>query len=92
MQNQERIEWPRQLIVAKAYVDQLERSQALPADQVANLRMAINKAETSKMKQSELTKLKNLAPTLEKTAATAKSEADSTRLKALAEILRQPAR
>jgi hypothetical protein len=92
VQNQERIEWPRQLIVAKAYVDQLERSQALPADQIANLRMAITKAETSKMKQSELTKLKNLAPSLEKTAATAKSEADSTRLKALAEILRQPAR
>jgi hypothetical protein len=92
VQNQERIEWPRQLIVAKAYVDQLERSQALPADQVANLRMAITKAETSNMKQSELTKLKNLAPTLEKTAATAKSEADSTRLKALAEILRQPTR
>jgi hypothetical protein len=26
VQNQEKIEWPRQLIVAKAYVDQLERS------------------------------------------------------------------
>jgi hypothetical protein len=92
VQNQERIEWPRQLIVAKAYVDQLERSQALTADQIANLRTAITRAETSKMKQSELAKLKGLAPSLETTAATAKSEADSTRLKALAEILRQPAR
>jgi hypothetical protein len=92
VQNQEKIEWPRQLIVAKAYVDQLERSQALPADQIAALRMSITKAETSKMKQSELAKLKNVAQSLETTAATAKSEADSTRLKALAEILRQPAR
>jgi len=92
VQNQEKIEWPRQLIVAKAYVDQLERSQALPADQIGNLRMAITRAETSKMKKSEVAKLKNLAPSLETTAATAKSEADSTRLKALAEILRQPAR
>jgi hypothetical protein len=54
--------------------------------------MSITKAETSKMKQSELAKLKNVAQSLETTAATAKSEADATRLKALAEILRQPAR
>jgi hypothetical protein len=92
VQNQEKIEWPRQLIVAKAYVDQLERSQALPADQIEALRVSITRAETSKMKQSELAKLKGLAPSLETSAATAKSEADSTRLKALAEILRQPAR
>jgi len=30
VQNQQKLEWPRNLIVAKAYVDQLERSQALP--------------------------------------------------------------
>ena len=30
VQNQQKIESPRNLIVAKAYVDQLERSQALP--------------------------------------------------------------
>ena len=30
VQNQQKIEWPRNLIMAKAYVDQLERSQALP--------------------------------------------------------------
>ena len=30
VQNQQKIDWPRNLIVAKAYVDQLERSQALP--------------------------------------------------------------
>ena len=41
VQNQQKIEWPRKLVVAKAYVDQLERSQALPADQIAALRQAI---------------------------------------------------
>jgi len=92
VQNQERIEWPRTLVVAKAYVDQLERSQALPAMQVADLRKAIQSAESSRMKQSELAKLKKLAPSLEKTATTAPSAADSTRLQALAEILKQPAR
>jgi len=92
VQNQEKIEWPRELVVAKAYVDQLERSQALPADRIATLRQAIGSAETSHMKQRELAKLKSLAPSLEKTAATTKSAADSTRLQALAEILKRPAR
>jgi hypothetical protein len=90
VQNQERIEWPRTLVVAKAYVDQLERSQALPADQVAALRKAIQNAESSGMKQKDLAKLKSLAPSLEKSAANTKSAADSTRLQALAEILKAP--
>jgi hypothetical protein len=92
VQNQEKIEWPRQLIVAKAYVDQLERSQALPADRIAALRQAIGSAETSHMKQKDLTKLQGLAESVEKTATTTKNAADSTRLQALAEILKQPAR
>jgi len=91
VQNQEKIEWPRQLVVAKAYVDQLERSQALPADRIAALRQAIQTAETSHMKPSELAKLKSLAPSLEKSAAMTKSTADSNRLQALAEILKRPA-
>ena len=91
VQNQEKIEWPRHLVVAKAYLDQLERSQALPADRIAALRQAIQSAESSHMKRSELAKLKSLAPSLEKSAATSKSAADSTRLQALSEILRRPA-
>ncbi|MGA9186830.1 MAG: hypothetical protein WBZ32_16160, partial [Candidatus Acidiferrales bacterium] len=35
VQNQQKIEWPAQLVVAKAYVDQLERSEALPAKRIA---------------------------------------------------------
>ena len=92
VQNQEKIEWPRQLVVAKAYVDQLERSQALPADRIPALRQAIQSAESSHMKRRELAKLKSLAPSLEKSAAMTKSAADSTRLQTLAEILKRPAR
>jgi hypothetical protein len=92
VQNQERIQWPRTMGVAKAYVDQLERSQALHADPIAALRQAIQNAESSHMGNSELAKLKSLASSLEKSAATTKSAADSTRLQALAEILKQPAR
>src|SRR6185295_873527 len=90
VQNQEKIEWPRQLIVAKAYVDQLERSQALPADRITALRQAIGSAETSNLKKKELAKLKSLAPSLEESAASTRSAPDSTRLHALAEILKRP--
>jgi hypothetical protein len=92
VQNQEKIEWPRQLVVAKAYVDQLERSQALPSDQIATLRQAIQRAESSHLNRKEIGKLKSLAPSLEKSAGLTKSAADSARLQALAGILRQPAR
>ena len=92
VQNQERIEWPRQLVVAKAYVDQLERSQALPADRIAGLRQAIQSAEASNLKKKDVAKLKSLAPSLEQAAAATTSVADATRLRGLAEILKQPAR
>jgi hypothetical protein len=91
VQDQQKIEWPRNLLVAKAYVDQLERSQALPADQVASLRQAIQSAEASHLNKKEAAKLKGLATPLEQSAAAAKSPADSNRMQALAEILKRPA-
>jgi len=90
VQDQQKIDWPAQLVVAKAYVDQLERSQALPADRIAALRAAINAAETSHMSKSDLAKLKHMAPSVQKSAATAKSPNDSKRLQALADILKNP--
>jgi len=90
VQNQQKIEWPAQLVVAKAYVDQLSRSQALPAQRIADLQKAIQKAESSHMSRGKLAKLKNMAPSLEQSAATAKIPADSARLHALAEILKHP--
>jgi hypothetical protein len=90
VQNQQKIEWPAQLVVAKAYVDQLSRSQAVPADRIAALEKAIQSAESSHMSPGKVAKLQRMAPSLEKSAATAKSPADSTRLHALAEILKHP--
>jgi hypothetical protein len=91
VQNQQRLEWPRRLVVAKAYVDQLERSQALPAEQIAALRQAIQSAERSRLNRGAVAKLKGLVPSLEKSGATINNAAGSTRLKELAEILRHPA-
>jgi hypothetical protein len=91
VQNQQKIEWPSQLIVAKAYLDQLSRSQALPANQIASLRKAIQKAESSHMNKNKVAKLQNMAPSLEKSASTAKTPTDAARLHALADILKHPA-
>lgn len=90
VQSQEKIEWSRQLIVAKAYVDQLERSQALTAERITALRQAIQKAESSKPNRSALKKLQSHAPFLEKNAGLTKSSADAVRMQSLAEILRRP--
>src|ERR1700686_4281600 len=90
VQDQKKIEWPTLLVVAKAYVDQLSRSQALPARQMSALRKAIQSAESSQMSENKLEKLQRMAEPLEKTASTTQSLADSTRLHALAEILKHP--
>jgi hypothetical protein len=90
VQNQQKIDWPSQLVVAKAYIDQLERSQTLPANQIADLRKAIQSAESSKMNKNQVKKLQKMAPSLERTAAAA-SPTDAKRLHALAEILKNPA-
>ncbi len=90
VQNQQKIEWPSQLIVAKAYLDQLSRSQALPANQIASLQKAIQNAEKSHMNKGKVAKLNKMAPSVEKNAATAKTPADAARLHALAGILQHP--
>jgi hypothetical protein len=90
VQNQQKIKWPAKLAVAKAYVDQLSRSEALPASRIAALRKAITSAESSHLSKSNMAKLKGMAPSLEKSATTAKTPADSERLHALADVLKHP--
>ncbi|MEQ1474210.1 MAG: hypothetical protein ABLQ96_10325, partial [Candidatus Acidiferrum sp.] len=87
VQNQQKIEWPAKLVVAKAYVDQLTRSQALSADQTTALQKAISAAESSHMNRRKVAKLKSMAPSFEKSAAAAKTPADAKRLHELADVL-----
>jgi hypothetical protein len=91
VQNQQKLEWPSKLIVAKAYLDQLSRSKALPADRIGALEAAIQSAEGSHMNKAALESLKHLASPLEKDAGSAKTPADAQRLRALARILEHPA-
>jgi hypothetical protein len=91
VQNQQKIEWPSQLIVAKAYLDQLARSQALPSDRIGALKKAINEAEKSHLEAKKLARLQSLATGLKESAGSAKTPADSARIGALADVLMHPA-
>lgn len=86
VQSQQRNVWPRKLVVARAYIDQLERSQALSAEKISELREAIQKAETD----GEMKKLKKHSSSVKKASGSAKNAADSARMLALAEILKKP--
>ena len=90
VQNQQKVEWPAQLVVANAYLDQLERSQALPPKQIATLKKAIKGAEKSHLSQDKVAKLKGMTDSLEQSSAASKSPADSSRMLALAAILKHP--
>ncbi len=91
VQNQQKIEWPAKLVVAKAYLDQLERSHALSEDRIASVGTAIRNAEASHLGSSAASKLKSLAAELKKDAGAAKTPADAKRLNDLAAILEKPA-
>jgi hypothetical protein len=85
VQNQPKIVWPQNFVVARAYLDQLARGTTIPADRIAAVTAAMAKAESDK---KQLAQLKSMAPSLEKTAATTKNSADADRLRALVAIIR----
>ncbi len=91
VQNQQRIVWPAKLVIAKAYLDQLERSQALPAEQITSMRSAIQATETSLLTKGRA-KLQSFARSLKESSRTSNSAVDAKRMQALAEILQRPAK
>jgi hypothetical protein len=90
VQNQQKITWPSQLIVARAYLDQLGRSQALSAGQIADLNKAIARAQKSHLAKKDLAKLRSMAMSVETSASGAKDANDTKRLHELARILENP--
>ena len=89
VQNQEKFAWPANFVVAKAFLDQLARSNALDSRQLAALNDAVAKAEASNSKPKDVAKLHTMAASLDKDATTAKTPADAYRLRALAGIMKQ---
>ncbi len=88
VQNQPKITWPANFVVARAYVDQLSRSSALPAKRIAALNDAIAKADASHSSK-DVAAVKSLGAGLDKDAATVKTPADASRMRALADIMKQ---
>ncbi|MDH3493797.1 MAG: hypothetical protein OEM82_09625, partial [Acidobacteriota bacterium] len=72
---------------ANAYIDQLERRNALNTEQIARLRHFVKKAEVNIGDGDR--ELNVLVTALEKQAGTAKSFSDPDRLHALAGILKR---
>ena len=91
VQNQPKITWPEQLTVARAYLDQLQRSKALPADQIAALDKAIQRTQKSHNSKKDLEKLHTMAASVEAAGSTATDAADAKRMHELAQILDHPA-
>jgi hypothetical protein len=91
VQNQPRIRWPAQLTVARAYLDQLQRSKALPDERIAALDKAILHTENSHLGKKDLARLHTMAASVETDASSATDPTDAKRLHALAQILEHPA-
>ena len=88
VQNQPKITWPSNFIVARAYLDQLARTNALAAARVASLRAAMDQANSSPSSK-DLAQFRAMAASLDKDANSAKSPADANRMRALAAILKK---
>jgi hypothetical protein len=84
-QNQPRITWPPSFIVAKAYVDQLERASVFDAAKAKAMRATFDQGD--KRQKAALTELDTMAADLERQAA-APGAKESARLKALAEAIK----
>jgi hypothetical protein len=90
VQNQPKIAWPKQLTVARAYLDQLQRSKALTPEKIGTLDKAISRAQESHNNRKELAKLHMMAASVEADASSATDAADARRIHALARILDHP--
>ncbi|MEZ5419308.1 MAG: hypothetical protein R2708_18490 [Vicinamibacterales bacterium] len=82
-QNQPKVSWPPSFIVAKAYLDQLERWQAIDAARAKTLRAAFDQGD--KRNKAALDQLEAAAGELDRDAAGSK---DAARYRALAEAIR----
>ena len=89
VQNQPKIVWPANFVVARAYIDQLNRSNALGAQEIASLNAAIAKVEGSPADRKAAAQLTAMSARLDKDASSAKTPADAERFRALAAIIKQ---
>jgi hypothetical protein len=90
VQNQPKVIWPANFVVARAYIDQLKRDSALDAKRIAALEEAIAKVDEHPDRK-KVARLRTMAVNIDKDAATAKTPADAKRMKALADVIEKSA-
>jgi len=83
-QGQPRLEWPPSFALARAYVDQMERSRSLPAARIARIRQELSAAEAASG-QPRSQALSGLAGTL---ATEQVDSRDVSKVERLAEVVR----
>ena len=91
-QQQPKVTWPATIVVARAYLDQLTRSNAVPAARAAALKAAFDKADALRTGKESgaaqvLDQLDAMAAELEKDA-TAATGRDASRMRALAQTIK----
>jgi hypothetical protein len=88
VQEQTPIKWPNSPVVAKAYVDQLVRSQTMTADRADSLRAALDKADkaTGSARAAAVGQVKQMAVQVLADAGKATGRA-AMRMKALADVM-----
>jgi len=84
VQDQQHLTWPASFVVARAYLDQLERSKGLAADRITAVRAALGTAESATVSKRRTT-LNALATQLDRDAAGA---ADGAKVRSLAGVVR----
>jgi hypothetical protein len=89
VQNQPKITWPSNFVVARAYIDQLTRGNSLAPRRIAALNAAIAKVEAAPSDRKGVGDLKAMGVALAKDASAAKTPADAERMRALAAIVKQ---
>jgi hypothetical protein len=90
VQNQQKMTWPSNLVVARAYVDQLARSKVFPEKRIKELNKEIDRAEKSHLDAKESAKLNGLGEKLKQDASGLHDTQDSKRAALLADVLMHP--
>jgi hypothetical protein len=83
-QGQQKFVWPKSFSLARAYLDQLERSKAMEAGEIVSLRKTLADAEKASA-EARRAALEQVAARLESDAGKAK---DSAKVRTLAQTVR----
>jgi hypothetical protein len=86
-QEQPKVTWPANVLVARAYLDQLNRSKGISAARSAAVKSALDKTEKDKASKGAADELEVIAKQVEQDAGSA-SGPDAARLKSLAAAMK----